>query len=196
MPTLQQFSAPSDDDQDEGAAPTAPSDSDGDESSKDGGDPKQAIGFIPAGATPKVKTFLLAAKQFLIDADGAADRFRAWLGKSKDHVQAIALLVAKTVDNLEKKLGPLTDQEHDQVSLVITGWLVSSLQHMGMPGLDTEQGRHDLIGRILQTIDKATQRGSPAPGGAPQGTLPQMQPDEPETDDNPQEEQMEPPNGL
>ena len=149
-----------------------------DDSKLDGGNPKQAIGYIPPNATPKVKTYLLAAKKFLITSDGAAERFRAFLGKTKDHVAALAMLVTKTIDNLEQQLGPLSDTEHDQVSLIITGWLVSSLQHMGMPGLDTEQGRHDLIGRVLQQVDQMTNKGGQAPPQPDQGggTLPQMQP--------------------
>jgi hypothetical protein len=190
MATLQQFS---DDDQDEGANPTAPSDNGADEqddSKLDGGNPAHAIGWIPSNASPKVKTFLLAAKQFLINSPGASDRLKKLLGSSKDHVTALAMLVGHTIQSLEQKLGPLSDPEQQQVSMVITGWLVSSLQALGMPGLDTPQGRHDLMGRVLQKLDAMSSGQGQPPA---EGTLPQMQPggDEAEPVDNPAEEQQE-----
>jgi len=151
------------------------------ESKPSGGDPAQAIGYIDPGVSPKVKTFLLAAKAAMLNEQGAR-MLKGIMGKSEDPAMGIAMIVGKTIEKLQDKLGPLNDQEHDQVAFHLTGWLVSSLQHMGMPGLDAPDGRQDLMGRALQALDQATQ--GPAPGAAPppqgapvppQGTMPQMQ---------------------
>ena len=139
-------------------------------SQPDGGNPDQMVGYIPNDAPAKVRVYLKAAQAALLNDEGAK-LLRKVLGSSADHVKGIALIVGKTIDKLETKLGPLTDQENDQVAFFITGWLVSSLQAMGMPGLDDAQGRQDLIGRVLQTLD--------ASQGAPQGAGPPAAPPQP-----------------
>lgn len=119
--------------------------------------PEDMIGYIEPGTSPKVKTFLLAAKQILISPQGA-QIVKGLLSKSNgDPSMPIAALIEKTIQKLEDKLGPLEDQEHDQVALHIAGWIVSSLQHMGMPGLTDAGARQDLIGRIMQALDQMTQ---------------------------------------
>jgi hypothetical protein len=171
-----QQAPPPDDAQDPAAPDQGPPDTGGDQGAPNGNDPAQAIGYIDPSVSPKVKTFLLAAKQILISPQGA-DAIKGLLSQSKgDPATAIAMLVGKTIDKLQEKLGPLNDQEHDQVAVHLCGWIVSTLQHLGCPGLDTQQGRHDLLGRILQALDQATQ-GDPSQGdpnappdqGAPQG---------------------------
>lgn len=132
----------------------------------DGGDPAQMIGYIDPRLPPKIRVFLKAAKGVLISEQGAA-LLKKVLASSGDHVTALAQLVEKTIQNLETRLGPLTDVEHDKVAMFLTGWIVSSLQHMGMPGLDKPAGRQDLIGRILQALDGLTQ--DPQQQGQPPG---------------------------
>lgn len=136
----------------------------------DANNPEHMIGYIDPNASPKVKTFLLAAKQVLISPQGG-QIVKGLLSASKgDPSTPIAALIEKTIQKLEDKLGPLQDQEHDQVAIHIAGWIVSSLQHMGMPGLDDAGARQDLIGRIMQAVDQMTQgQGQQGPQDASQG---------------------------
>lgn len=146
--------------------------------------PEDMIGYIDPNASPKVKTFLLAAKQILISPMGA-QTVKGLLSQSKgDPSMPIATLIEKTIQKLEDKFGPLQDPEHDQVAMHMAGWIVSSLQHMGMPGLDDAGARQDLIGRIMQALDQMTQgqdegtpqdQGEDAQMGAPQGPPQPMQ---------------------
>lgn len=157
----------------------------------DGGDPKQMIGWVPSGFPAKLRVYLKMARAALISPMGSAMLKKCL--QAGDHVKGLAYLIAKTMQQLEQKFGPLQDQEYDKVAMVIAGWLVSSLQEMGMPGLDDAGARQDLMGRILQQLDALTghggqggaqgaqpQGGQPAPGqtpgvGAPEsGTMPQM----------------------
>ena len=140
----------------------------------DGGNPDQMIGYIDPQLPAKVRVFLKAAKAALLNEQGST-MLRKVLGGAQDHTKALALIVGKTIDKLETRLGPLTDQENDQVAFFITGWLVSSLQKMGMPGLDDAGARQDLIGRVLKTLDSSGQQ--PAQGAPPPGP-PQPQPDQ------------------
>lgn len=141
----------------------------------DGNDSSKMIGYIDPGLPPKVQTFLEAAKAGLLNAQGAV-MLKKVLSQAGDHVKALAMLIEKTIQKLEDKLGPLEDQEHDQVAFFIAGWLVSSLQEMGMPGLDNAEGRQDLIGRVLQALDGMTKGdpNQPTPPAEPgtQGALP------------------------
>lgn len=140
----------------------------------DANKPEDMIGYIDPNASPKVKTFLLAAKQILISPMGA-QTVKGLLSQSKgDPSMPIATLIEKTIQKLEDKLGPLQDPEHDQVALHIAGWITSSLQHMHMPGLDDAGARQDLIGRIMQALDQMTQgQGQQsAPQGPPQAQQP------------------------
>lgn len=139
----------------------------------DGSNPKDMIGYIEPGCSPKIKTYLLAAKAVLLTPQGA-QMLRRLLASSKgDPSRPIALLIGKTLEGLQTKLGPLTDTEHDQVGIHIAGWMVSSLQQMGMPGLNTPAGRHDLIGRIMQMLDSMT-KAPPGQQGPPQQGPPQQ----------------------
>lgn len=137
------------------------------------------IGHIDPNASPKVKTFLLAAQHIVLNPQ-TADILKQLLSQGQDPAQTLAAFIGKTMDGIETRLGPLQDQEHDQVAVHIAGWLVSSLQEMGMPGLDTPAGRQDLIGRILQALDGMTQgQQSAAPQGdqnTPQGPTQDQQP--------------------
>jgi hypothetical protein len=133
----------------------------------DGNDPSQMIGYIDPNATPKVKTYLTAAKAIVVNPQ-TADILKKMLTQGQDPAMTLATFIGKTIDTLETKLGPLEQQEHDQVAVHIAGWLVSSLQHMGMPGLDDQGARHDLLGRILQALDQLTGGDQPQDQGAPQ----------------------------
>lgn len=161
-----------------------PEDSQG--SAPDGGDPSQAIGYIPDEYPAKEKTYLLAAKKVILN-EQTAKVIRQLLSSSNDAATALAAFIGKTVDAIETKLGPLTDEEHDRVCLVIAGWLASSLQAMGMPGMDSPEGRQDLMGRVLKRLDSMTQgqgqegageppagQREPEPGAQPQGAAPPM----------------------
>jgi hypothetical protein len=141
----------------------------------DGGDPKQMIGWVPQGLPAKLRVYLKMARMAVVSAAGG-QMIQTLLHQSPDHVKAMAMFIAKTMQSLESKLGPLADDEYDKVAAIISGWIVSTLQSMGMPGLDDAGGRHDLIGRIMQTVDGLTghgQGGQPAqgqpPGQPPQG---------------------------
>ncbi len=131
----------------------------------DGGDPNVAIGFIPDEYSAKEKTFLTAAKAVLLN-DQTAGIIRQMLGQGGDATKTLALLLAQTVDKLETKLGPLNDDEHDRVCLVLAGWMASTMQAMGMPGMDDPGGRQDFMGRVLTQLDSMTQ------GGGEQGEQP------------------------
>lgn len=147
----------------------------------DGGDPDQMIGYIDPNASPKVKTYLLAAKQFLISPQGAMALKKLLATSKGDPAMPIAMLINTTIEKLQDKFGPLSDQEHDQVCAHIAGWIVSSLQKMGLPGLDDQGARQDLMGRILQASDQLTQgqpQGQdPSAAGGPQQGAPQQPPD-------------------
>lgn len=134
----------------------------------DPNNPDDMIGYIDPNASPKVQTFLLAAKRILISGQGA-QTIKGLLGQSQgDPVTPIAALVAQTIEKLQDKLGPLNDNEHDQVAMHMVGWVVSSLQKMGMPGLDDAGARQDLIGRIMQTMDGMTRGDSQGDHGQSQ----------------------------
>jgi len=122
----------------------------------DGGNPEQMIGYIPEEYPAKEKTYLAAAKHVLLN-EQTAGMIKQLLGAGKDPAQTLAMLIGKTVDSIETKLGPLTDDEHDRVCLVIAGWLASTLQQMGMPGMDDAGARQDFMGRVLQQLDSMTQ---------------------------------------
>jgi hypothetical protein len=143
-------------------------------SEPDGSDPSQAIGYIPEQYPAKEKTYLAAAKAIILRPE-TADTIKGILSSAQDAPMALAVFIGKIVDRLETKLGPLTDDEHDRVCLVIAGWLTSSLQAMGMPGLDDPSGRQDLIGRILTKLDQLTQGN-----GEPQQGAPDQEPQQPE----------------
>lgn len=132
-------------------------------------DPDQAIGYIDPGVSQKVKTYLMAAQPVVLN-EQTAQALKQLLSQGNDPAMAIATLIGKIIDSLETKLGPLEQQEHDQVAVHIAGWIVSSLQKMGMPGLDQQDGRHDMLGRILQALDQLTggQGQSPDQGQPPQ----------------------------
>lgn len=140
-----------------------------------GNDPKAMIGYIEPNAPPKIRTYLLAAKGALITPQGAQMIKRLLASSKGDPARPIALLIGKTIEQLQTKLGPLTDSEHDQVAIHIAGWIVSSLQQLGMPGLDKPAARQDLIGRIMQQLDAMTQAPpgqqdqGPPQAGPPQG---------------------------
>jgi hypothetical protein len=153
MATLPQL----DDDQDPGAEPDHPADdaSAGDEPMPDGGNPDHMIGYIDPRLPTKVRVFLRAARMIIVSPVGLTAIKKA-AANSSDHVQGLAYLVAKTLEKLQDRLGPLTDQEHDQVATFITGWIVSTLQKLKVPGLDDAGARQDLIGRILQALDRLT----------------------------------------
>jgi hypothetical protein len=160
-------------DADEQGGPTDadPDDSGGDQ--PDGGNPDHMIGYIDPRLPAKVRVFLRAIRLVLLTPTGERALKKA-VG-SENPPEGIAMLVGKSIESAQNHLGPLNDQEHDQVAMFVTGWLVSSLQKMGMPGLEDAGGRHDLIGRVLQALDKMTggqQQGPPdgaqdAQGGPP-----------------------------
>lgn len=133
----------------------------------DGNNPEQMIGWIPEEYPAKQKTYLAAAKQIVLREE-TASAIKQIISSATDPAMGLAVFIGKLVDKLETKLGPLTDDEHDHVCLVIAGWLVSSLQAMGMPGLEDAGARQDLIGRILQALDGMTQGQSGDEGGAGQ----------------------------
>jgi hypothetical protein len=142
----------------------------------DGNSPDQMIGYIDPNASPKVKTYLLTAKQFLLNAQGA-QFVKSLLKTAKgDPSTAIAMFIGKLLEKLQDKLGPLEQQEHDQVAMHLAGWIVSSLQKMGMPGLDDAGARQDLIGRILQALDGMTGANQPQGQHSPQQGPPQQGP--------------------
>lgn len=147
----------------------------------DGGDPDQMIGYIDPNASPKVKTYLLAAKQFMISPQGAMALKKLLATSKGDPAMPIAMLINTTIEKLQDKFGPLSDQEHDQVCAHIAGWIVSSLQKRGLPGLDDQGARQDLMGRILQASDRLThgqpQGQDPNAAGGPQQGAPQQPPD-------------------
>lgn len=134
--------------------------------------PDEAIGYVDPNVSPKVKTYLMAAQHVVLNEQTAAT-LKQLLSSGNDPAMSLAAMVGKIIDALETKLGPLEQEEHDQVAVHIVGWLVSSLQKMGMPGLDSDQGRHDLLGRILQSLDQLSQ-GQPDQGQPDQ--QPQQQP--------------------
>ena len=139
-----------------------------------GGNPDQMIGYIPDQASAKVKTYLLTAKAVILNPQ-TASILKQMLAGGNDMAMTLATFVGKTIDSIETKLGPLTPQEHDQVALIVTGWLVSSLQKMGAPGLEDQGARHDLLGRILQALDQLTQGDQQQDPNAPtpdQGAAP------------------------
>lgn len=124
----------------------------------DGGDPSQMIGYIPDEYPAKDKTYLAAAKAVLLN-EQTAGTLKQMLAAGKDPAQTLALLIGKTIDSIETKLGPLTDEEHDRVCLVIAGWMASTLQQMGMPGMDDAGARQDFMGRVLTQLDGMQQGG-------------------------------------
>lgn len=132
-------------------------------------DNAQMIGYIEDGVSAKVKTYLLAAKSLVLNAQ-SAQTLKQLLAQGKDPAQTLALIIGKVIDALESNLGPLEQEEHDQVAFHIGGWLVSSLGEMGMPGLDAPEGRQDLLGRVLQALDGMTQEQGE--GAGPQGAAP------------------------
>lgn len=140
--------APPDDQQ--GADPTA---------KVDGGDPKHMVGWIDPRLPAKVRVFLKAAAQFIIrtpSPEAANLRLKKVLRSAGDHIKALAYYTEKVIQQLENKLGPLSDKEHDQVAFFIVGWLVSTMQAWGMPGLDDANARQHMIGQILQALDGMT----------------------------------------
>lgn len=145
----------------------------------DGGNPEHMIGYIDPGLPPKIRAYLEAAKSIVLTGPGG-QTVRGLLSQTQTGLEKpIAAFVEKVVQKIEDKLGPLEDQEHDQVCFFIVGWIVSSLQAAKVPGLNTQAGRHDLIGRIMQAIDAMTQgQGQPpqGPNGAPPGGPPQGPP--------------------
>lgn len=161
------------------AAPEAPQ-----TAQPDGNDPAAVIGWFPDALPQKVKAFLEAAKAMVVSDAGAA-LIDGVMGRASDMAAGVTMIVGKTVEKLQDKMGPLTDEEHDKVAFFITGWIVSSLQLKGAPGLDTPEGRQDLIGRVLQKLDAsqgapggaAPMQGAPAPQEGPmvpRGTMPQL----------------------
>lgn len=132
----------------------------------DGGNPDQMIGYIPEQYPAKDKTYLAAARAVLLN-DQTATLLKKMLATSKDPTVTLAALLGKTVDAIETKLGPLTDDEHDRVCLVIAGWLASTMQKLGMPGLDDAGARQDFMGRILQNLSGGAQ-GEPAAAPGPE----------------------------
>jgi hypothetical protein len=73
----------------------------------DGNSPDQMIGYIDPNASPKVKTYLLTAKQFLLNAQGA-QFVKSLLKTAKgDPSTAIAMFIGKLLEKLQDKLGPL-----------------------------------------------------------------------------------------
>ena len=122
----------------------------------DGGNPEQMIGYIPEEYPAKDKTYLAAAKTVLLN-EQTAGLLKQMLSQGNDPTVTLAALIGKTVDAIETKLGPLTDDEHDRVCLVIAGWLASTLQQMGMPGMDDAGARQDFMGRVLQQLDSMQQ---------------------------------------
>ncbi len=144
----EQQMAPDDGDAPMDAAPAQP----------DGGNPEQMIGYIPEEYPAKERTYLAAAKSVLLN-EQTAGMLKQMLSQGNDPTMTLAALIGKTVDAIETKLGPLTDDEHDRVCLVIAGWLASTLQQMGMPGMDDAGARQDFMGRVLQQLDSMTQGG-------------------------------------
>lgn len=136
----------------------APMDAAPEQAQPDGGNPEQMIGYIPEEYPAKEKTYLAAAKTVLLN-EQTAGMIKQLLGAGKDPAQTLAMLIGKTVDSIETKLGPLTDDEHDRVCLVIAGWLASTLQQMGMPGMDDAGARQDFMGRVMQQLDGMMQGG-------------------------------------
>ena len=145
-------------------------------SSPDGGDPTAMVGYIPEEYPAKIKTYLAAARKVYL-RDETAAMIRKMLGAANDPAHALALFVGKIIDSLETKLGPLTDDEHDKVALIICGWLASTMQAMGMPGMDSPEGRQDFMGRILNQLD-SMQQEQPQEGAedAQQPPMGQFQP--------------------
>lgn len=122
----------------------------------DGGNPEQMIGYIPEEYPAKEKTYLAAAKQIILRPE-TAQTIKGLLSRSNDAVMPIAAFIGKIVDKLETKLGPLQDDEHDRVCLVIAGWMASTMQSLGMPGMDDAGARQDFIGRVLTQLDQMQQ---------------------------------------
>jgi hypothetical protein len=65
------------------------------------------------------------------------------------------------------------------VVVVIAGWLASTLQQMGMPGMDDAGARQDFMGRVLTQLDGMQQGGGEqqpeaAPDPAQQQQAPPM----------------------
>jgi hypothetical protein len=147
------------------------------EQQPDGGNPDHMIGYIDPNVSAKVKTYLLAAQHVVLNQQ-TAGVIKKLLASGTDPAMSLATFIGKTIDALETKLGPLEDNEHDQVAVHIAGWLVSSLQKMGMPGLDQPEGRQDLIGRILQALDGLTKgdQGAPEEQSPPEAAPEQQAP--------------------
>lgn len=154
----------------------APMDAAPEQAQPDGGNPEQMIGYIPEEYPAKEKTYLAAAKSVLLN-EQTAGMLKQMLSQGNDPTMTLAALIGKTVDAIETKLGPLTDDEHDRVCLVISGWLASTLQQMGMPGMDDAGARQDFMGRVMQQLDSMTQGegGEQAPTGQQQAPPPDAQ---------------------
>jgi hypothetical protein len=147
----------------------------------DGGNPDVMIGYIPEEYPAKEKTYLAAARKVIVN-DQTAGILKQMLASGNDPAMTLAAFIGKTVDALETKLGPLNDDEHDRVCLVIAGWMASTLQKMGMPGMDDAGARQDFMGRVLQQLDglnsgqpQGQQEAQEAPQSAPEAPPGPMQ---------------------